>query len=254
MLTKDTLATNVKAGPEDGLAEGEFIVYPSTFIKEPDAVGDVVAPGAFAKTLAKWNKSGNVLPGLFGHRTDDPDYYIASAIETGEDDHGWWVKGVFDMDSPKGPTVYRLVKGRRLNQLSFAYDVIDQAEVELDDGTKANELRELDVYEFSFVPVGANQDTGVVAVKAIVETLDAELKAGRTLSAKNETALRAAHEAIGGVLASLDTAPDEAPKDVGKASGTDSSSHTPAAPAGRSAGPNPTVATSLLAAEMAMSV
>jgi hypothetical protein len=165
------------------------------------------------------------------------------------------------MDSPKGPTVYRLVKGRRLNQLSFAYDVIDQAEVEIegDDGVtyKANELRELDVYEFSFVPVGANQDTGVVAVKAIVETIDAELKAGRTLSAKNETALRAAHEAIGGVLASLDGSTDGAdapPADVGKASGTDSSSHTTPKASGRSAGPNPIVATSLLAAEMALSV
>ena len=258
MLIKNTTAAKVKAGPEDGLAEGEFIVYPSTFTREPDAVNDVVAPGAFAKSLAKWDKSGNVLPGLYGHRTDDPDYYIASAIETGEDDHGWWVKGVFDMDSPKGPTVYKLVKGRRLNQLSFAYDVIDQAEVELDNGAKANELRELDVYEFSFVPVGANQDTGVVAVKAIVETVEAELKAGRTISAKNETELRNAHESIGRVLDSLDSSTDSGagdapPADVGKASGTDSSSHTAPKAPGRSAGPNPTVATSLLAAELAMS-
>lgn len=204
MLTKNTTAVKVKAGPEDGLAEGEFVVYPSTFTREPDAVNDVVAPGAFLKSLDKWAKSGNVLPGLYGHRTDDPDFYVASALETGEDEHGWWVKGAFDMDSPKGPQVYRLVKGRRLNQLSFAYDVIDQAEVELEHGVKANELRELEVYEFSFVPVGANQDTGVVAVKAIVENVERELKAGRTLSAKNETELRKAHESIGNVLDSLD--------------------------------------------------
>jgi HK97 family phage prohead protease len=258
MLTKNTTAVKVKAGPEDGLAEGEFIVYPSTFTREPDAVNDVVAPGAFLKSLERWDQSGNVLPGLYGHRTDDPDYYVASAIDTGEDEHGWWVKGAFDMDSPKGPQVYRLVKGRRLNQLSFAYDVIDQAEVELGDGVKANELRELDVYEFSFVPVGANQDTGVVAVKAIVEGVQAELKAGRTLSAKNETELRGAYEAIGKVLDSLDAgAPPAAGGagniDAGKASGTDSSSHTSVMPAGRSAGPNPSVATALLEADLALS-
>lgn len=209
MLTKNTTAVKVKAGPEDGLAEGEFVVYPSTFTREPDAVNDVVAPGAFLKSLDKWKASGNVLPGLYGHRTDDPDYYVASAIETGEDEHGWWVKGAFDMDSPKGPQVYRLVKGRRLNQLSFAYDVVDQAEVELEAGVKANELRELEVYEFSFVPVGANQDTGVVAVKAIVENVERELKAGRTLSAKNESSLRGAYDSIGAVLDSLDPAEEK---------------------------------------------
>ena len=53
--------------------------------------------------------------------------------------------------------------------------------MELDDGTKANELRELKVYEASFVPVGANQDTGIVDVKDALR----RLKTGRTLSQKN---------------------------------------------------------------------
>lgn len=195
--------THVKAGPADGLAEGEFIVYPSTFIKQPDSYGDIVAPGAFEKTIASWKDSGNTLPGLFGHRMDDPDYYVASALDMGEDEHGWWVKGVFDLESPKGAQVYRLVKGRRLTQLSFAYDVIDEAGVELDGGMKANELREVKVYEFSFVPLGANQDTSVVAVKAMADAVAADLKAGRVLSAKNEESLRTAHDAIGKVLETL---------------------------------------------------
>ena len=38
--------------------------------------------------------------------------------------------------------------------------------VKLDDGTTANELRRLKLYEVSLVPVGANQDTSVLAVKA----------------------------------------------------------------------------------------
>lgn len=211
MLTKNTAAqaVNVKAGPEDGLEEGEFIVYPSTFTKTPDSYGDVVAPGAFLKTIDTWKNSGNTLPGLFGHRMDDPDFYVAAATDMGEDDHGWWVKGEFDLESPKGKHVYRLVKGRRLNQLSFAYDVIDEAGVELDGGIKANELREVKVYEFSFVPVGANQDTSVVAVKSIVESVVEDIKAGRVLSSKNETELRDAHDAIGRVLSALDSTPDE---------------------------------------------
>ena len=44
----------VKTGSGSGLAEGEFIAYPSTFTREPDAYGDVVAPGAFLETIAAW--------------------------------------------------------------------------------------------------------------------------------------------------------------------------------------------------------
>lgn len=189
----------VKAGPEDGLAEGEFLVYPSTFTRKADAYGDIVAKGAFLDDIKAWKDSGNTLPGLYGHRLDDPDFFVASALDMGEDEHGWWVKGAFDLDSPKGKTVYRLVKGRRLNQLSFAYDVLDSGQTEDENGDPAWELRKLKVYEFSFVPVGANQDTSIVAIKAISDGI----KAGRVLSTKNESALREARDSIDSVLSSL---------------------------------------------------
>lgn len=213
----------VKAGPDDGLKEGEFVVYPSTFTRRPDSYGDVVAKGAFIRTIKEWEDSGNVLPGLYGHRMDDPDFFVAGALEMSEDEHGWRIKGEFDLESPKGAQVYRLVKGRRLNQLSFAYDVREEARVELEDGQEANELRDLKVYEFSFVPVGANQDTSVVAVKGIVDGL----KAGRVISAKNETALREARDAIDSVLSALDAddgkaAPAADQHDQEKASGASS--------------------------------
>lgn len=217
MLTKSVAIDTrlVKAGPEDGLGDGEFIVYPSTFIRQPDSYGDVVKAGAFAKGIQRRKEEGIVLPGLFGHRLDDPDFYVAQALDEGEDDHGWWVKGVFDLEDAKAAKVYRLVKGRRLRELSFAYDVIDEGSVTLDGGVKANELRELDVFEFSFVPIGANRDTSVVAVKAAADHLITDIKAGRVLSAKNENELRTAHEAIGRVLAALSSESE----DDSKASG-----------------------------------
>lgn len=199
MKTK-MLPVSMKAGPGDGLKEGEFIVYPSTFTREPDSYGDVIAKGAFEDSIRAWKESGNTLPGLFGHRMDDPDFFVAGATEMGEDDHGWWVKGEFDMDSPKGPQVYRLVKGKRLNQLSFAYDVLDEGQVELGDGQKANELRKLHVHEFSFVPVGANQDTSVVAVKAMAEALAGNVK----LDMEHIDSLRSAQETLGAVIAAAE--------------------------------------------------
>ncbi|MGV8972242.1 MAG: HK97 family phage prohead protease [Rhodoglobus sp.] len=194
----------IKAGPDDGLAVGEFIVYPSTFTRTADSYGDVVAKGAFLDTIEEWKASGNSMPGLYGHRLDDPDYFVAGALEMSEDDHGWRVKGMFDLDSPKGPQVYRLVKGRRLNQLSFSYDTLDEGQVELADGTKANELRKLKVYEFSFVPIGANSDTSVLAVKSAVESLAADVKAGRVLSTANEQALRDVHQQMMEAVSQMD--------------------------------------------------
>lgn len=220
MHVKSVPIGRVKAGPEDGLADGQFIVYPSTFIKEPDSYGDIVAKGAFLDDIAEWKDSGDVLPGLYGHRMDDPDFFVAGALDMGEDEHGWWVKGEFDMESPKGPHVYRLVKGRRLRQLSFAYDTIEEGAVQLEDGRKANELRKLKVYEFSFVPIGANQDTSVVAVKALADAVAGEFKAGRVLAQKHIDSLRSAQEAIGVVILAAEATNDQE-KASGKPAGND---------------------------------
>lgn len=224
MKVKTLPIGGVKAGPEDGLAEGEFIVYPSTFTRKADAYGDVIAPGAFLDDIAARKESGNILPGLYGHRMDDPDFFVAEAIEESEDEHGWRIKGKFDLESPKGEQVYRLVKGRRLNQLSFAYDVLESGKAEDEAGEAVNELRKVKAYEFSFVPVGANQDTSVVAVKALADDMASGIKAGRVLSSKNESALREARDSIDSVLASLDDQDGKSSPAAGdnqeKASGT----------------------------------
>lgn len=212
---------DLKAGPDDGLADGEFIVYPSTFIREPDSYGDVVAKGAFAEGIEYRRTNGISLPGLFGHNMYDPDYFIAGATEEEEDDHGWKVRGIFDLEDgqTKARKVYNLVKSGRLRELSFAFHTLDERSITLDGGQKVNELLRLDVHEFSFVPIGANRDTSVVAVKSAADALlrtlhidmgGVDLKAGRVLSAKNESALRAAHEAIGAVLDALPT--EDSPK------------------------------------------
>lgn len=233
-----------KTGEENGLAEGEFIVYPSTFTREPDSYGDVVAPGAFLDGIAERKASGAVLPGLFGHRLDDPDFYIAYAIDEGEDEHGWWVKGAFDMESPKGAQVYRLVKSGRLRELSFAFDVLDEGQVELEGGRKANELRKLDVFEFSFVPVGANRDTSVVAVKSAVDALADGMKSGGTLTEKHREALAAAVDTLTGTIDSIkdvlaDPGEDDGSNDGAGGGGTDDDEEPNRAKSGGPDAPTP---------------
>lgn len=201
MQIKSVPLVGIKAGPEDGLNEGEFVVYPSTFTREPDSYGDIVAKGAFLDSIEKWKASGDVMPGMYLH---DPNQIVAGAIDMGEDDHGWWVKGKFDED-PAAQRIYRLLKGRRLSSLSFGYTTEDEGKVKLADGKSANELRKVNSLEFSFLPKGfaANPDTSVVAVKAFTDVAAAAIKAGRTLSRKNEAALRDARNAIDSVLDAL---------------------------------------------------
>lgn len=207
MKIKSVALSGVKAGPDDGLKEGEFLVYPSTFTREPDSYGDVIAKGAFLKSIEKWKASGDVMPAMYLH---DPNQIVGEAIDMGEDDHGWWVKGRFD-DDPQAQRVYKWLKGRRLSALSFGFSAESEGQVELADGSKANELREVDAIEFSFLPKGfaANSDTSVVAVKEIADSLTEGVKAGRVLAAKHITSLREAADAIGVVIAAAEATEDQ---------------------------------------------
>ena len=199
----------------NGLAEGEFEAYASTFTREPDSYGDVVAKGAFGDSLKEWADSGQVLPVLFGHRFDDPDYNIGGVVEAAEDDHGLKIRGQLDLDSPKAAQVHRLMKAKRIGQMSFAFDVLDSGSVKLDDGRKANELRKLKLYEVSVVAVGANQDTEILAVKAAADALASGEKAGRVLAQKHIDSLRSAQEAIGVVIAAAEATQDQEAKASG---------------------------------------
>jgi HK97 family phage prohead protease len=198
MDTKHFSVAIKAAGESDGLAEGQFLGYASVF-DNVDSYGDVVRKGAFAETIADWGAKGDSIPLLWGHDMQDPWSNIGS-VEASEDDHGLLVKGTFDLENPKAQQVYRLVKGRRVGDMSFAYDVLDSAAGEID-GEKVTELRRLKLYEASIVPIGANQETEILAVKANADALSEGIKAGRVLAAKHIDSLRAAQEAIGVVIA-----------------------------------------------------
>lgn len=151
------------------LEEGDFIAYASTFGGEPDSVGDVIQKGAFTQSLADWQAKGAPIPLLFGHRMDDPAYNIGHIVKAVEDEHGLLVWGRLDLEAEKGRDTYRLIKSRRLTQLSFAYDVVESEPLRLAKGGWGKTLKELKIHEVSLVPLGANRNTAVLAVKAAAE-------------------------------------------------------------------------------------
>lgn len=159
----------------DGSAGGEIVAYASTFDRVPDSYGDIVARGAFAKTLDAWNESGNPIPLLFGHRTDDPRMNLGAVVEASEDERGLRIRAKFDETNEIAQYTRKLVKEGRLTKLSFAYDTLDADFIDLEDGSKARELRELKLYEVSLVPIPANELTEVISAKAAGENADEEV-------------------------------------------------------------------------------
>lgn len=186
---------------------GSLEGYASTWIRRPDSYGDVVKEGAFTRTLKeRWN-GGKGIPLLWAHQMDSLSSYIGKA-DAEEDDKGLHFVASFD-DTPEAQRVRGLYKDGRLSKFSFAFDVRDAGMVTLEDGVKANELRDLDLFEISCVCVPANDDAGVVAVKA-------EEKSGKRNSKKDEDAIREAIASMEGAITTLRGVLDEADEPDGE--------------------------------------
>lgn len=168
MLTKSYAAAVKAAGPDDGMAEGEYKALVSVF-GNIDSYGDKVMPGAFTDTLQEWQAKGDPIPVYYSHRLDDPDFNIGEVLAAQETDAGLEVHARLDLDNPKARQVYRLLKGKRLTQHSFTYDVIDGGPASSGD---YNELRKLRLWEVGPTPIGANSATELLAVKAARKAIE----------------------------------------------------------------------------------
>lgn len=181
MHQKKIVSIRLKAAgtSEDGKV-GKFTGYASVF-GNVDSYGDRVVKGAFEETLTEWaektEKSGLVIPLLYGHDMQDPNNNIGH-VKAEEDDHGLKVEGEIDLEGGNGPQVYRLIKGGRLGQMSFAYDIIEGKKIDADSDEQISsnhllDLLKLKLYEVSLVPIGANQETELLEVKSVISRFDA---------------------------------------------------------------------------------
>ena len=180
----------VKAG-DAGTISGYF----STYDRIPDSYGDVIAPGAFTDTLKARKESGHPFPLCWNH---DLDQIIGTVDDIEDTEKGPLMTASF-FDTPLSQEKRALVLSGCVYQFSFAYEVKKAAQVELEDGTKANELRELELFEVSIVPIPANPRAEVT-----------EIKSGRRNSKADAEKLEQAITLIRDVLGQLDdTEPEQ---------------------------------------------
>lgn len=140
---------------------GEFVAIAAAY--SVDRVGDRIIPGAFAKTIQRWQASQKRLPLHWNHESDPAS--IIGAIDPAtmeETELGLKVSGRLDLDaSEKAREAWRAMKTGSMS-LSFGYMVV--SEKQADD---ANELHELDLFEISVVPGPANADTRFLSLKSM---------------------------------------------------------------------------------------
>ena len=129
-----------------------------------DRQGDQIIPGAFRRTIQRWQASGKLLPVHYNHRAD-ADHIIGAVWpdKMTETEEGLVVEGDLDLEgSARAREVWRSMKNGVMS-LSFGYAATDS--VTRDDGVQ--ELREIDLYEVSLVPHPANFDSRVLAMKSL---------------------------------------------------------------------------------------
>jgi hypothetical protein len=141
-----------------GGGEGAISGYASTF-NNVDFFGDIVAPGAFAKTLAR-HRADNTSPALLW--SHDPAEPIGRWDRLVEDDHGLSVAGVLNAAARRGPEARALAKDGLL-ALSIGFVTV----IARRDKVGHRIIAEAELLEVSLVAMPANPLARITEARSI---------------------------------------------------------------------------------------
>lgn len=142
---------------------GEFEGYGSVFGVK-DAHSDIIVPGAYQKSLARWAEKGRLPALLWQHQMAEP---IGIYTEMREDDVGLFVKGRLLIDAdPLAKRAHAHMKAGSLTGLSIGY-ILNDYEYDKDKG--AFVLKEIDLWEVSLVTFPSNDEARIAEVKSLLE-------------------------------------------------------------------------------------
>lgn len=150
---------------------GTFTGYGSVF-GNVDSYREIVAPGAFKKSLAAIKAAGSIIPALWQHHPDKP---IGGYKLLEEDEHGLRVDEGFLLkdDVALAREAHALMKAGVVTGMSIGYYVRGDS---YDEKTGIRTLTEVDLREISVVTFPANEEARVESVKSAVQHM---IKAGQ---------------------------------------------------------------------------
>ena len=142
------LEVRFQGGGEAGAISG----LASAFGGPPDSYGDIIAPGAFKRTIAEHKAGGTMPVMLWCHHQDEP---IGRWTSISEDAKGLAVKGVLNLDTSRGRDTFAHLKAGDVTGLSNGIFVPPGGREQNADGTST--LVNLDLAEISIVALPANR-------------------------------------------------------------------------------------------------
>lgn len=144
---------------------GTFEGYASIF-NNVDQSGDMVMPGAFARTLHNKLTNGKSFPLLWQHDTFEPIGLVTSAVE---DANGLKFVGKLIMESDAARQRYALLKAGAITGVSIGYDTIacEYPDDLVVDGKQCyRQLKEIRLWEVSLATFPCNEEATVTNVKS----------------------------------------------------------------------------------------
>jgi len=167
----------VEAAKSDGTFEGYGAVFGNV-----DSYNDVIAPGAFLRTLAELEAAGRSLPILWDHGFSGGGQLPVGHWEAlAEDETGLRGKGVLWIDeSPTARVVLQALRTRSVSGLSIGFVT---RKASRDEATLIRTLSDVDLHEISIVVSPANDlarvDPPKSAAGDLAVEIAAEIRAGR---------------------------------------------------------------------------
>lgn len=167
---------------------GQITGYGSVF-GVVDDYGDIVAPGAFSKSLSDWKAKGKLPKMLWQHDSDDP---IGVWTDMVEDSRGLRCTGELLLSVKKGAEAYEHAKAGTIDGLSIGFSARDRS---YDETAGTRTLKTVDLWEVSLVTFQACEPAQIDGVKSTESPMSALLSAldGATIS----DAERAVRDALG---------------------------------------------------------
>ena len=160
-ITKD-FTFDVHDVTNEGTIEG----YASVF-NNIDSAGDIIAPGAFKRTLASWQAKNRPIPVLWQHDAYDP---IGITETISEDGKGLHVRARLITTVQRAKDAHALAQAGALGGLSIGFSVPHTASdgqpaITRDEDRDARVFREVRLWEYSLVTFPANEEATIDNVK-----------------------------------------------------------------------------------------
>lgn len=145
----------VKAVDDDGAFSGYGSIFGNV-----DSYREIVAKGAFRKSLSEIRKKKRTVPVLWQHQSGAPIGVYDKLIE---DETGLYVEGrLLKNDVTLAREAHALMKAGAVTGLSIGYYVRSDS---FDEKERIRTLKELDLVEVSLVTFPANDDARIDAIK-----------------------------------------------------------------------------------------